>query len=37
LRNRQAILACLQDLPRVHAATDQEVLHFIERRHGLRW
>ena len=31
LRNRQAILACLQDLPRAHAATDQEVLHFIER------
>lgn len=31
LRQRQAILASLQDLPRANAASDQEVLHFIER------
>ena len=31
LRQRQAILAYLQDLPQANAATDQEVLHFIER------
>jgi hypothetical protein len=31
LRHRQTILASLQDLPRAIAATDPEVLHFIER------
>jgi predicted nucleic acid-binding protein len=31
LRQRQSILAYLQDLPGADAATDQEVLHFIER------
>lgn len=31
LRQRRTILACLQDLPQASAATDQEVLHFIER------
>ncbi len=30
LRQRRAILALLQDLPQANAATDQEVLHFIE-------
>ncbi len=31
LRHRPTIPASLQDLPRANAATDQEVLHFIER------
>ena len=31
LRQRQAILTSLQDLPRVNLATDQEVLHLIGR------
>ena len=31
LQHRQTILVSLQDLPRANAATDQEVLHFIER------
>ena len=31
LRQRQAILAFLQDLPRANQAMDQEGLHFIER------
>jgi predicted nucleic acid-binding protein len=31
LRQRQTILASLQDLPRASVATDQEVMHFIER------
>ena len=31
LRQRDSILAFLQDLPRANAATDQEVLHLIER------
>jgi predicted nucleic acid-binding protein len=31
LRQRQAILASLQDLPQANLATDQEVLRFIER------
>jgi predicted nucleic acid-binding protein len=31
LRQRQIILASLQDLPPANLATDQEVLHFIER------
>ena len=31
LRQRQAILSALQDLPRANVAADQEVLHFIER------
>jgi predicted nucleic acid-binding protein len=30
LRQRQTILAFLQDLPRANVATDQEVMHFIE-------
>jgi predicted nucleic acid-binding protein len=30
LRQRRVILASLQDLPQANAATDQEVLHFIE-------
>lgn len=30
LRQRQTILTALQDLPQANAATDQEVLHFIE-------
>jgi predicted nucleic acid-binding protein len=34
LRQRQIVLTSLQDLPRACVATDQEVLHFIER-HGL--
>ena len=34
LKNREAILSLLQDLPAVPAATDDEVLFFIER-HGL--
>jgi predicted nucleic acid-binding protein len=34
LRQRQAILPALQDLPQAKAATDAEVLLFIER-HGL--
>jgi hypothetical protein len=32
LRQRQAVLDLLQDLPQAKAATDQEVLSFIERR-----
>lgn len=32
LRQRRTILAALQDLPQAAAATDIEVLHFIERR-----
>jgi predicted nucleic acid-binding protein len=31
LRQRRVILASLQDLPQANFATDQEVLHFIER------
>lgn len=31
LQHRQTILVSLQDLPRANKATDQEVLHFIER------
>lgn len=31
LRNRDEVLALLKDLPRVTAATDDEVLFFIER------
>ncbi|HEX7761739.1 MAG TPA: type II toxin-antitoxin system VapC family toxin [Caulobacteraceae bacterium] len=31
LRQRQIILASLQDLPQANIATDQEVLHFIDR------
>jgi predicted nucleic acid-binding protein len=31
LRQRHAILSLLQDLPRANIATDQEVLHLIER------
>lgn len=34
LRNRNAVLSLLQDLPTAPAATDEEVLFFIER-HGL--
>jgi predicted nucleic acid-binding protein len=30
LRQRQVILASLQDLPQANLATNQEVLHFIE-------
>jgi predicted nucleic acid-binding protein len=31
LRQRRIVLTSLQDLPRASVATDQEVLHFIER------
>ena len=34
LRNREAVLSLLQDLPAAPVATDEEVLFFIER-HGL--
>ena len=34
LQQRKTILASLQDLPQANVATDQEVVHFIER-HGL--
>lgn len=41
LRNREQLLALLRQLPRTLCATDNEVLHFIERRQlmgkGIGW
>jgi hypothetical protein len=37
LRQRNLVLATLQDLPRASVATEQEVLHFIDRHALFDW